>query len=190
MKQGFIIYTNTYPAIKDLTLEEKGLLLETIFLYELKQPLPKLSSTVQMAFNFIKISLENDTEKYNTICERNRTNGVKGGRPKNKPKKPSGLSGNPKNPDGANINININKNIKEEKEYTKLSYLLTIPSKDLEEIAKDLGISEQTISLKGIQLHEYCEAHGKTYKNYRAFLKQCLRKDNPPQKINNLVQKI
>ena len=55
-----------------------------------------------IAFNFIKMDIDRDTEKWLSTVKRNRHNGSKGGRPKNenpeKPIKPSGLLDNPKKP--------------------------------------------------------------------------------------------
>lgn len=70
--------------------------------YDEEDELIELDKVSKMAFNFIKKRIDYDKEKYELICERNRENGSKGGRPKEnpeEPKKPSGLSGNPKNPE-------------------------------------------------------------------------------------------
>ena len=75
---------------------------------------------VDIAFESVKQNLKRDLKKYQNICERNALNGSKGGRPK-KPKKPSGLIGNPKKPKKADTDndtdtdIDINKkNIKKD----------------------------------------------------------------------------
>lgn len=100
-KKGFVLYKSFYDAIEDLTLTQKGMLLDAIFLYQISGEEPSKKSEVYLAFKFIKIQLDIDAEKYTKVIERNRVNGSKGGRPKgssNKPKKPSGLFRNPKNP--------------------------------------------------------------------------------------------
>ena len=111
-KTSFLIHKKFFDPIKDLKDEELGQLFRLIFEYQnsLENPdnpknpvgswvisLKKLSPHLQMAFTFFKNQFELDEAKYAAIVIRNQTNGVKGGRPK----KPSGLSGNPKNPVGA-----------------------------------------------------------------------------------------
>ena len=59
-------------------------------------------------FEPIRLQLQRDQAKYEIICERNRVNGAKGGRPKKQdeePNKPSGLSGNPEEPKKPDIDI-------------------------------------------------------------------------------------
>ncbi|KKK67815.1 hypothetical protein LCGC14_2950320, partial [marine sediment metagenome] len=75
------------------------------------------SPSASIAFNFIKLQLDRSNEHYEGICERNRINGAKGGRPP-KPKEPSGLSGNPvepKKPKLTPLNPNPNPNPKKKK---------------------------------------------------------------------------
>jgi len=79
--------------------KDKADLLDAIFQYNINGVTPTLSPLCQMAFNFIKSTLDRDNEKYCNIVKRNQSNGKLGGRPK-KPKKPSGLINNPKNPVG------------------------------------------------------------------------------------------
>ena len=83
-------------------------------------------------------------------------------------------------------NEHVAKNDKnvEKKTYVSPEYLLSIPSEDIEQLSKDMGISEFTIKEKGKSLFDYCEAKGKQYKNYKAFLRNCLRKDTPKSVIN------
>lgn len=61
--------------------------------------------TLKTIFNKIKPILDERKVEYNAICERNKVNGSKGGRPKkdsktqDNPKEPNGLNKNPKNLD-------------------------------------------------------------------------------------------
>ena len=100
-KDSVLLYNSFYNAIKDLSLEEKGLLLDAVFLYNISGATPELPPVVRMAFNFMRDQFDRDSAKYEKRVEANRQNGLKGGRPTNpeKAKKPSGLNGNPKNPD-------------------------------------------------------------------------------------------
>ncbi|HPE74697.1 MAG TPA: DUF6291 domain-containing protein [Draconibacterium sp.] len=117
MKQSFLIYLSDYNAIKDeLTFEEKGILFDAICKYNFNDTIDELPLSVKIAFKFMKSHFDRDSEKYDAICDRNKNNGKKGGRPKqnpDEPKKPSGLFGNPdepKKPDNDNDNDNVNVN--------------------------------------------------------------------------------
>ncbi|MDP3645426.1 MAG: DUF6291 domain-containing protein [Bacteroidota bacterium] len=110
MKDSFIVYNSFYPPVQGLSDGEKGMLLDAIFQYQTGSKVRELPPVVQMAFNFIKAHFKRDSEKYQNIIERNQTNGLKGGRPK-EPKKPSGLINNPdifKKPTGIFGNLNEN----------------------------------------------------------------------------------
>jgi len=101
MKDGFILYCSHYPTINKLSNEEKGKLLDAVFLYHIEGVEPAFDSfPVELAFSFLKQQFDRDQEKYLNTAERNRTNGIKGGRPKKieEPKKPSGLIGLLKEP--------------------------------------------------------------------------------------------
>jgi hypothetical protein len=78
--------------------EDVKQLLFAIFDYHKNMTINPLSPMAKMAFSFIKSNLDRDMQKYEAIVNRNRNNGLKGGRPTKQPKKPSGLIGNPKNP--------------------------------------------------------------------------------------------
>lgn len=112
MKDSFILYNSFYEPIKTLKNEQLGKLFRAIFNYTINDEITQ-EDDILIAFMFIKNQLDIDNEKYLKICERNKMNGQKGGRPK-KPKKPNGLSGNPtipKKPDNDNDNDNVNVNV-------------------------------------------------------------------------------
>ena len=95
-KQSFILYNSFYPPIKGLDLETKGRLLDAIFQYHINGTQPEETSPVFMAFMFMKTHFELDLKKWETRCDANRLNGMKGGRPK----KPKETQPNPNNPMG------------------------------------------------------------------------------------------
>lgn len=102
MKESFILYQSFYQSTKDLSDEKKGELYDAMFQYNAGVEVRELCPICQMAFNFMKTQFERDTEKYQSVVNRNRGNGAKGGRPRSnpeKPKIPSGLTGNPNNPE-------------------------------------------------------------------------------------------
>jgi len=114
MKKSFILYQDYEQHIQLLTDEQAGKLLKAIFLYNQGHDV-EMEPIVQMAFSFIKVNLDRDMEKYESVKERNKINGLKGGRPskteepKETQRNPVGLSGlesvnletqnNPKKPD-------------------------------------------------------------------------------------------
>lgn len=107
-RNSFIFYKGWREAIKDLPDDVRLEIYESIIEYATTGNLQGLKPMANIAFNFIKIDIDRDTEKYMSTVERNRNNGSKGGRPRsenpNEPKeptKPSGLSGNPRKPQKA-----------------------------------------------------------------------------------------
>lgn len=104
-KNNFILYKDFKSTIDLLTDEQAGKLIKAVFSYVNGRVEPNFNDgVVTIAFSILKTQLERDLVKYKTIVERNQTNGKKGGRPKNnpnnndKPKKPSGIIGNPNKP--------------------------------------------------------------------------------------------
>jgi len=81
------------------------------------------------------------------------------------------------------------KSVKSDREaYKTKEFLLNIPKPDLENISKDLGVTVPNIILKGKEIYDWCESKGKVYKNYRAFLKICLRRDNKTEPDDNYAK--
>lgn len=74
-----------------LSYEQRGVLLTAVFAYSAGGPMPEMDDMTTMCFGFIRASLDANSERYQAICEKNRTNGSRGGRPS---KKPDGLSDN------------------------------------------------------------------------------------------------
>ena len=97
-KNSFVIYHNYRDTLEDLTNEQVGELFRAIFDYEIDKKEPNFNGELKIAFRFIKKDLDLNSDKYESICERNRMNGLKGGRPKN-PKNPNGFSKTQENPE-------------------------------------------------------------------------------------------
>jgi len=72
-----------------------------------------------------------------------------------------------------------------EREYTSINYLIKIPQEDLYEFYSIYQASKEDIIRKAEQLYNYCQAHGKRYKNYKAFLRNALERDfkRRPQRL-------
>jgi hypothetical protein len=96
MRKSFIVHNDSLAVLEDLTLEQCGELFQAIKSYQLGEDL-ELSPIVKIAFSPFKNQFARDEIKYQNIVDRNRNNGLKGGRPKN-PEEPTGISGNPVKP--------------------------------------------------------------------------------------------
>ena len=132
-KKTFLLFTDLSVPFKSLSDEDAGKLIKAIFEYQNGGLMQKLPPQVNMAFLFIKQQLDRSDEHYEAICERNRINGAKGGRP-SKPKEPSGFFGNPEEPKQTlpNPNLNPKSNPKEED-------IVTAAQQDKKDKEKELG---------------------------------------------------
>lgn len=104
-KKSFVMYTEYREHLEMLTLEEIGELTIALIDYQATGEVPDFPkrSALAMCFSFIKKRMDKDNAKYEERCERNRSNGKKGGRPtketeisetEEKPNKPNGFSEN------------------------------------------------------------------------------------------------
>lgn len=93
--KGFLMYAEWEEHFSLLSDSESGALVKALIGYCSRGCIPDtLTGAAKMAFSFMKAQIDRDAEKYEDACERNRSNGRKGGRPK----KPPVISENPKNP--------------------------------------------------------------------------------------------
>lgn len=80
-RKSFVVYCNWEGMLKPLTDEAKGRFFMALIDYEKNGVIPTNDKEVEMAFGMVKDKLDEDMIAYETICERNRINGSKGGRP-------------------------------------------------------------------------------------------------------------
>ena len=105
-KKSFLLYCDVIHTVKKLTNEQAGELFKHILSYVNDENPTGESIITEIAFEPIKQQLKRDLKKYESICDRNKNNGLKGGRPLlKKPKKPSGIITNPEEPKKADIDI-------------------------------------------------------------------------------------
>lgn len=123
-KGSFLLYREYGEEISLMTDEEAGAFIKAVFAYECGGDVPELTGGARMLFSIFKRKLDDNRAKYEAVCERNRENGRRGGRPSSpkesgenpgsspdfsenreeapdsfvNPEKPTGFSGNPKNP--------------------------------------------------------------------------------------------
>jgi hypothetical protein len=172
MKDSFILYNSFYEPIKSLSDEQLGKLFRAVFDYTTNGNITE-EKDILIAFMFIKNQLDIDNEKYLKICERNKMNGQKGGRPK-KPKKPNGLSGNPKEPKKPdNDNDNDNDNKKENNKKKKFGEFNNVLLTE-EEYAK---LENNNLLFYIEKLSAYLESTGKRYKSHYATILSWSRKE-------------
>jgi len=93
-KKSFLLFNDYEKVFEMLTDEEAGKLIKHIFAYVNNKDTEIEDRILKLTFEPIKLQLMRDNKKYEAICERNKNNGLKGGRPKKKP------SNNPNNPLG------------------------------------------------------------------------------------------
>jgi hypothetical protein len=95
MKETFILRTEWYSSLEDLSHEGKAQILDAIFLLHIDRE-NEISITDPMAklcWNFMKPTIDYHTHKYWTSVE----NGKKGGRPKTQDKPNNNLKDKPNN---------------------------------------------------------------------------------------------
>jgi len=117
-KKGFILYADLIHTLDKLPDEKAGKLFKHILDYVNDEDPETDDLIISIAFEPIKQQLKRDLKKYESICERNKINGSKGGRPKNpnKTKKPIGLIGNPTEPKKPDKDIDTDKDNDKEKD--------------------------------------------------------------------------
>lgn len=77
------IYPERYDSIKELSLEDKGKILDNIFVYAIKWEIPH-NWLIEVVFNFMKNRIETDKIAYEKRCELNKEYWILWGRPKTK----------------------------------------------------------------------------------------------------------
>ena len=73
-KSSFIIHLDYEPLLEDLSLEDKGILLDAMFAYAKGESVPELKPLTKMAFNFIQRQMDYDKVKWLKKCEKNKEN--------------------------------------------------------------------------------------------------------------------
>ncbi len=100
-KKAIVVYADWISIFNKLSDDEAGRLIKHFFGYVNDQNPTAPDRLTDIIFEPIKQQLKRDLKKYEAMCLRNKSNGEKGGRPKQtdkNPNNPVGLNGNPKNP--------------------------------------------------------------------------------------------
>jgi hypothetical protein len=177
-RKSFVIHIDSLDVLDDLNNEQKAQLLDAIRSYHLGDEI-ELTGLMRAIFKPFENQFKRDNEKYLSIVQRNKSNGSKGGRPKEQePKEPTGFSGLPKEPkkadsDNDNDNDSVNDNKKEKKE------LQAFAPPSLEEFINYVLEHERRINHKiditiakskfyAWEAGEWKDGNGKTIKNWKA----------------------
>jgi len=94
MRKSFIIHNDSLGVLDELTDEQAGKLFKAIAAYQRETDL-SLDMLTKIAFAPFRAQFERDSVKYDAVCDRNKNNGSKGGRPKKEE-----TQTNPENPVG------------------------------------------------------------------------------------------
>lgn len=136
MRKSFVFYADWMQSVGPLPKEIRLEIYEAIIRYATKEEISELSPMAFVAFQFIRATIDRDTEKYELKVAANRENGRRGGRPKKEeitqdnPNNPVGIletQGNPNNLDSdsdsdSDISKDISNSIKAEFEVFFTAY--------------------------------------------------------------------
>lgn len=112
-KKSFVLYTDQLEILSELSDEQAGKLIKTIFEY-INDRNPECSDPlIKMAFLPIKLQLKRDLQKWSVIKEKRSEAGKMGGRPKKQKEanKPNAFFDKQKKQDKANKAVNVNDNV-------------------------------------------------------------------------------
>ena len=83
-QKSFVMYHSFEKQFSLLTMEQRGALITAIFNYNKSGEVGvELDPISEMAFSCMRDTFDRDKQAYAEMCERNRENGKKGGRPRN-----------------------------------------------------------------------------------------------------------
>ena len=63
--------------------------------------------------------------------------------------------------------------------YKNISYLQAVPESDMESLRTGIKVTPEQIRSKAEDLYNYCRSKNKSYSDYRAFLRNALKRDFP-----------
>lgn len=113
-KNSILLYLSDYEPVKDLSLEEKGMLFDAIFEYASTGNTNVLPPVVLLAFKFFRMHIDENNKKWNEIKTKRIEAGSKGGKQKIANAKQSQANvANAKDTkqSQANVAVNVNDNV-------------------------------------------------------------------------------
>ena len=88
MKNSFVLYTDWLPMFENMTKDARSEIVLAIFQYAAGKEYVLTDPTAQAIFPMILATMQRDADRYEETCEKNRSNGAKGGRPKTEQNRP------------------------------------------------------------------------------------------------------
>lgn len=79
MKKSFILYTEVWPVVQKLDMEQRGRLFTAIMQHAMEEEPEKLDILTDVVFSFIANQMDRADEKYQEICRRRAEYGRRGG---------------------------------------------------------------------------------------------------------------
>ncbi len=197
-KNTFLLFKDLLEPVDSLSNEDAGMFIKAVLHYQNGGNIPELSQAANVTFVFTKQQLDRSDEYYELICERNRINGAKGGRPP-KPKEPTGLSGFPEkpnitqtNPDEPRITLphpNPHPNPhpsphpeKKEKKDNRHKYGDRVLLTDQEYQTHIEKRGQVAVDEMIEDMNDWCVSHGKSFDDYNRALQNWFRKDDEQAK--------
>lgn len=204
-KGGLILYEQQYEAIRDLSLMDKGLLLDVVFQYHMNGIIPQdLPPMVKMAFSFIRTSIDIDKNKYLKKCAQNRENAAKRWDADNADAS-DGMQSDATDANNNNSNYKLNTDINK-KELINTSNDESNDSQDTDLLDFDrvwelyqkkgnkktslskwnkLSVSKKRLALSHIPLYVQATPNKKFRKNFETYLNQEVWNDELPDYRDN-----
>lgn len=206
-KMSLILPYEFEIVFQSLPLAEAGRLILAIYAYEQRNELPNFSDNPMLQFAWgthIKPKIDENIEKYNSICEARRSAGSKGGKATQEKQKQSNQANasfdkqnNQKVANQADYDCDydcdndcdskekINKKEKAQKHKYGQYQNVLLSDDELAKLKMDFPVDwEERIE----RVSEYCASKGVTYKNYLATIRTWARKDRPRVIAKNDVQ--
>ena len=173
-KDNYIMHAKYDEHFKLLTDSELGRLIRDVNNYVINGVLPQYSDNdrvINMAFSFMKATIDIEKKNYIEKCKTNKRNGQKGGAPKGNKnaakKQPNGYENNPEQPNGYENNP-IDNDIDIENDI------------DID-IDNDIDIkNKKSVCDKSARAKEFCCHLGSDYKSESCFY--CMKKQICPNK--------
>tara|TARA_R100001510_G_scaffold29613_1_gene26257 strand:- start:58 stop:627 length:570 start_codon:yes stop_codon:yes gene_type:complete len=105
-KKSFILYMDQRGIFDKLSDEQAGKLIKHVYSYCADED-PEAEFIIDIAFEGIRQALKRDLKKYNVYIDKQKENGMKGGRPK-KTQKTQAFFQKPKKADSVSVSVNEN----------------------------------------------------------------------------------
>jgi hypothetical protein len=150
-KKSFILHLDSLDILEKMDDTQRGKFIYAIYQYQKTGALPDLDFGMDMAVTPFINQFKRDGQKYESIVERNKSNGLKGGRPKNsnEPKetqKTQWVIEKPKKADNDNDSVNDNENDFKKRELTQRVRLNN-------QVFFELKAADQWLEIVGMQFH-------------------------------------